>query len=179
MRLWATANYCRAGIKSLRGTPRHPSRTFKLQGKPSAHKREHLTLQNKKFPNFFPIFVGHFCHLDPDPDFPIPKTKTYGSCGSGSATLWQTLFLFHVRLPLLIHRAKEVAPEVALSGLEVRPLVGSAQRTRPEALVEDGRGSLYAAPGGPGCRGQPPKGDLRTTPRTCWHFAATSTNYVK
>jgi hypothetical protein len=112
--------------------------------------------------------------------FRFQKQKhRYRSCGSGSATLWQTLFFVsYVRLPLLVQRAEEVAPEVALSGLEARPLVGSAQRPRPEALVEDGRGGLGEAPGGPGRRWQPAGRDLRTA-RTRWHFAATSTNYVR
>jgi hypothetical protein len=128
-----------------------------------------------KFPNFFFNFCGSFLpsrsgsgfrfqkqkHTDPDPQH----------CG-------KHCFLFHVRLPLLVHRAEEVAPEVALSGLEVRPLVGSAQRPRPEALVEDGRGSLGAAQCGTRPRGQPARDDLRTA-RTRWHFAATSTNYVR
>ena len=88
------------------------------------------------------------------------------------------VFISCVRLPLLVHRVEEVAPEVALSGLKIRPLVGGAQRPRPEALVEDGRGGLGEAQGGTGRRRQPAGRDLRTA-RTRWHFAATSNNYVK
>jgi hypothetical protein len=33
----------------------------KLQEKPSALKRGHPALQNKKFLNFFLLFVDHFC----------------------------------------------------------------------------------------------------------------------
>ncbi len=32
-----------------------------LQEKPSALKKEHSALQNKKFLRFFSIYVGHFC----------------------------------------------------------------------------------------------------------------------
>ena len=115
--------------------------------------------------------------MDPDPGPGGPQT--YEFCGSGSPQHCRKhCFLFHVLLPLLVHRVEEVAPEVALSGLKIRPLVGGAQRPRPEALVEDGRGGLGEAQGGTGRRRQPAGRDLRTA-RTRWHFAATSNNYVK
>ncbi len=42
----------------------------KLQKTPSALKREQqaAALQNIKFHAFFSSFMGHFAHLDPDPD---------------------------------------------------------------------------------------------------------------
>jgi hypothetical protein len=43
-----------------------PLRTFKLQKKPSALKREHPTLQNMKFLNFFVLLCVNFVLLDPD-----------------------------------------------------------------------------------------------------------------
>jgi hypothetical protein len=49
-----------------------------LQKKPSALKREHPTLQNMKFLNFFLLLWVIFALLDPDPD---------SKCGSGSTDL--------------------------------------------------------------------------------------------
>jgi hypothetical protein len=47
---------------------RRPSkRMSKLQDKPSALKRKHPAQKMKFIINFFSIFVGHFCLLDPNP----------------------------------------------------------------------------------------------------------------
>jgi hypothetical protein len=48
--------------------PRPSKRTSKLQGKPLALKREHLSLQNFKLLPFSPGFRIIFALLDPDPD---------------------------------------------------------------------------------------------------------------
>ena len=47
--------------------PRPPERTYKLQKKTSALKREHPALQNMKFYNFFLLLWVIFALLDPDP----------------------------------------------------------------------------------------------------------------
>ena len=48
--------------------PRPPKRTPKLQEKPSALKREHPVLKNRKILDFFLILWVIFALLDPDPD---------------------------------------------------------------------------------------------------------------
>jgi hypothetical protein len=48
--------------------PRPPERTFKLQKKPSALKREHPALQNMKFQKKILILWFIFALLDLDPD---------------------------------------------------------------------------------------------------------------
>jgi hypothetical protein len=48
--------------------PRSPERTYKLQKKPSALKRERPALQNMKFLNFFLLLWVIFALLDLDPD---------------------------------------------------------------------------------------------------------------
>ncbi len=58
------------------------SRTFKLQGKPPALKREHPAL------HFLLLFVI-FVHLDPDPD-PADQIQR----GSGSPTLIHKINVF-------------------------------------------------------------------------------------
>jgi hypothetical protein len=58
--------------------PRSPIRTFKLQKKPSALKREHTALENMKFLNLFLLLWVIFPLLDPDPD---------SEYGSGSTDL--------------------------------------------------------------------------------------------
>jgi len=48
--------------------PRPPYRKPKLQGEPSALKREHSALENMKILYFFLFFKVIFALLDPDPD---------------------------------------------------------------------------------------------------------------
>jgi hypothetical protein len=55
--------------------------------KPSAFKREHPTLQEMKFINFFSFFVGHFCPPGSGSRDPIESGSRPGS-GSGSTTLY-------------------------------------------------------------------------------------------
>ncbi len=46
-------------------------KTSKLQGKPSALKREHPALQKKKFNNFLQLLWDFFALMDPDPGAPL------------------------------------------------------------------------------------------------------------
>ncbi len=61
--------------------PRPPLRTFKLQEKPSAFKRDHPALQDMKFLNFFLFLWVIFALLDPDPD---PQTRIQTGFGNNT-----------------------------------------------------------------------------------------------
>jgi hypothetical protein len=65
--------------------PKPPKRTYKLQKKPSALKRENPSLQNMKFFNFFLLLWVIFALPNLDPNSESAETRI--QLGSGSATL--------------------------------------------------------------------------------------------
>jgi hypothetical protein len=73
--------------------PRPPSRTSKVQEKPSALKRGHPALQKIKFSNFFLFLWVIFAFLDPNPETPLNSDSIRIRIHNTAGKCWNTSLL--------------------------------------------------------------------------------------